>query len=275
MEPRARAGKNVGKETFNAKEVRNLLYAYGDVKDPLQETVRVLDEIVTEFLEGVCFEASRHAQVAGRQKLKFDDFEFALRNNPQYLGRVKSMIEKRQKIKEMRRTFDQEDDALAKEHGKENAAAAARVDDDDLDDLDDEDEDLEVRHATASKAGSPQIKMRTTRTILVALAACITGTTALPQTPDPSVVFFAELFSTVSDCSATSGVKAFLYSLGECQNTAIPSTGSAHVRFNERPETLSLTGWTGANCTGDKVAVGSEVGVCVSLDGVDVASWSY
>ncbi|KAG4218602.1 hypothetical protein PC116_g32918, partial [Phytophthora cactorum] len=93
--------------------------------DPLPDTVRVLDEIVTEFLEGVCFEASRHAQVAGRQKLKFDDFEFALRRNPQYLGRVKSMIEKRQKIKEMRRTFDQEDDALAKEHGKENAAAAA------------------------------------------------------------------------------------------------------------------------------------------------------
>ncbi|KAI1480383.1 hypothetical protein K445DRAFT_322146 [Daldinia sp. EC12] len=160
MEPRARAGKNVGKETFNAKEVRALLYAYGDVQDPLPDTVRVLDEIVTEFLEGVCFEASRHAQVAGRQKLKFDDFEFALRRNPQYLGRVKSMIEKRQKIKEMRRTFDQEDDALAKEHGKENAAAAAAAaGDDELLGLDDEDEDLELMNtATSSKGGSKKRK---------------------------------------------------------------------------------------------------------------------
>ncbi|KAI1652224.1 TFIID-18kDa-domain-containing protein [Daldinia loculata] len=157
MEPRARAGKNVGKETFNAKEIRALLYAFGDVQDPLPDTVRVLDEIVTEFLEGVCFEASRHAQVAGRQKLKFDDFEFALRRNPQYLGRVKSMIEKRQKIKEMRRTFDQEDDALAKEHGKESAAAAANAaagGEDDLLGLDDEDEDLELLNTAAAAASS-------------------------------------------------------------------------------------------------------------------------
>ncbi|KAI8960850.1 TFIID-18kDa-domain-containing protein [Daldinia sp. FL1419] len=178
MEPRARAGKNVGKETFNAKEIRALLYAYGDVQDPLPDTVRVLDEIVTEFLEGVCFEASRHAQVAGRQKLKFDDFEFALRRNPQYLGRVKSMIEKRQKIKEMRRTFDQEDDMLAKEHAKDGphhhpppppppaapaaspaapAPAAATAGEDDLLDLD-EDEDLVMNTATSSKGGSKKRK---------------------------------------------------------------------------------------------------------------------
>ncbi|OTA65094.1 TFIID-18kDa-domain-containing protein [Hypoxylon sp. EC38] len=150
MEPRARAGKNVGKETFNAKEVRALLYGFGDVQDPLPETVRVLDEIVTEFLEGVCFEASRHAQVAGRQKLKFDDFEFALRRNPQYLGRVKSMIEKRQTIKEMRRTFDQEDDALAKEHGKDAGRAPANGEDELLG-LDEADEDLELNIDTSSK----------------------------------------------------------------------------------------------------------------------------
>ncbi|KAI1495325.1 TFIID-18kDa-domain-containing protein [Biscogniauxia mediterranea] len=148
MEPRARAGKNVGKETFNPKEVAALLYAYGDVAHPLPETVRVLDEIVTEFLEGVCFEASRHAQVAGRQKLKFDDFEFALRRNPQYLGKVRSMIDKRQWIKEQRRTFNQDDDALLKEHGKDAATG-----EDELLGLDDDvDEDLaDLGAATSSK----------------------------------------------------------------------------------------------------------------------------
>ncbi|KAI2464307.1 TFIID-18kDa-domain-containing protein [Annulohypoxylon bovei var. microspora] len=156
MEPRARAGKNVGKETFNSKEMAQLLFAYGDVKEPLQETVRVLDEIVTEFLEGVCFEASRHAQVAGRQKLKFDDFEFALRRSPQYLGRVKSMIEKRQEIKDARRTFNQNDDDIAKEHASKDAArnnnaAAAAVDVDELLGLDEADEDLVVNRDTSSK----------------------------------------------------------------------------------------------------------------------------
>ena len=101
------------------KIVSRLLFAYGDVESPLPETVRVLDEIVTEFLEGVCFEASRHAQVAGRQKLKFDDFEFALRRSPTYLGKVRSMIDKRQHIASMRSLFKENDDDIiaSKEHG--------------------------------------------------------------------------------------------------------------------------------------------------------------
>ncbi|KAI1100281.1 TFIID-18kDa-domain-containing protein [Jackrogersella minutella] len=113
MEPRARAGKNVGKETFSIKDMNLLLYCFGDVPDPLPETARVLDEIVTEFMEGVCFEASYHAQVAGRQKLKFDDFEFALRRNPQYLGRVKTMVEKRKQIRDFRKVFKMDDEMFA------------------------------------------------------------------------------------------------------------------------------------------------------------------
>ncbi|KAK7752913.1 hypothetical protein SLS62_005072 [Diatrype stigma] len=140
MEPRARAGKNVGKETFQPKDVSRLLFAYGDVEAPLPETVRTLDEIVTEFLEGVCFEASRHAQVAGRQKLKFDDFEFALRRSPTYLGKVRSMIDKRQHIASMRSLFKENDDDLINQEkdGKDGKSAAGSK-----------------RPAAASAAGAP------------------------------------------------------------------------------------------------------------------------
>ncbi|KAI1341841.1 transcription initiation factor IID, 18kD subunit-domain-containing protein [Xylariaceae sp. FL0016] len=153
MEPRARAGKNVGKETFNPKEISQLLYAYGDVGEPLPETVRVLDEIVTEFLEGVCFEASRHAQIAGRQKLKFDDFEFSLRRNPQYLGKIRAMIEKRQHIKDLRKTFNHDDDALVKENATAAATAAAANAEDELQGLDDDDELRDLDAKTSSKVG--------------------------------------------------------------------------------------------------------------------------
>ncbi|KAK7948507.1 transcription initiation factor IID [Apiospora hydei] len=155
MEPRARAGKNVGKETFAAKDLSALMYAYGDVPQPLPDTVRVMDEIMTEFLEGVCFEASQHAQYASRQKLKFDDFEFSLRRNPQYLGRVAAMVEKRKHIKEMRRAFQPDDDAVLKSQGKDEAggligglanqaaASGSQVHgDDELLGLDDDDEDI-------------------------------------------------------------------------------------------------------------------------------------
>lgn len=145
----------------NQHLVSSLLYAYGDVEDPLPDTMRVLDEIVTEFLDGICFEASRHAQVAGRQKLKFDDFEFALRRNPQYLGRVRSMIEKRQEIKEARQGFNEDETAVAKDAAKDAAAptTSGTARDDALDDLD-EDEDLEYLNSAVPTKGTSSKKRK-------------------------------------------------------------------------------------------------------------------
>ncbi|KAF3012039.1 hypothetical protein E8E14_008478 [Neopestalotiopsis sp. 37M] len=169
MEPRARAGKNVGKETFPAKDLAALMYAYGDVANPLPETVRVMDEIMTEFLEGICFEASRHASVAGRQKLKFDDFEFSLRRQPEYLGRIRTMFEKRKEITKMRKTFGGDDDAVLQNQGKDDGTGGvggaggssgaagsskkrAAADEEELfDDIDDDEDILEA---------SQQIKKR-------------------------------------------------------------------------------------------------------------------
>ncbi|RYP24321.1 hypothetical protein DL765_000585 [Monosporascus sp. GIB2] len=109
---------------------------------------------------------------------------------------------------------------------------------------------------------------------LVAVAAAVIEPRQTPV-PDPSAVFFAQLYSTVADCNATTGVRPFLYSRGACQNIRIPGSGSAKVVYNERPDTLTLSGWTGADCTGDKVAIGARVGECVSLGGKNIASWSY
>ncbi|KAI0384909.1 hypothetical protein F5Y04DRAFT_223053 [Hypomontagnella monticulosa] len=110
---------------------------------------------------------------------------------------------------------------------------------------------------------------------LTLLASALASLAYSQRTPDPSAVFIADLFTSVSDCSATSGIKAFLYSRGACQNIATPGAGSARVRYNERPAELSLVGWTGKDCTGERVEVGAEVGVCVPLNGTDVVSWSY
>ncbi|KAK9778993.1 putative Transcription initiation factor IID, 18kD subunit-domain-containing protein [Seiridium cardinale] len=159
MEPRARAGKNVGKETFPAKDLAALMYAYGDVINPIPETVRVMDEIMTEFLEGICFEASRHATVAGRQKLKFDDFEFSLRRQPEYLGRIRTMFEKRKEITKMRKTFGGDDDAVLQNQGKDDGGAgsskkrAAADDEELLDDIDDDEDVLEASQSKKRKIG--------------------------------------------------------------------------------------------------------------------------
>ncbi|KAH7367310.1 transcription initiation factor IID, 18kD subunit-domain-containing protein [Plectosphaerella cucumerina] len=154
MEPRARAGKNVGKMNFSHNELAQLLYSHGDVRQPLPETVRVLDEIVTEFIQGAAFEAARNASYAGRQKIKWEDFEFAFRKNPAFLGKVQEVFQKKNEIDTAKKIFTKDDEAtLMKENaagddGKgEKAAAAAGApktgqDDEELGEADDIDDNV-------------------------------------------------------------------------------------------------------------------------------------
>jgi transcription initiation factor TFIID subunit 13 len=86
----------------------------------LPVTVRVLDEIVTDFVLEMCHSAAAFATYARRQKIKVDDFRFALRRDPAKLGRVQELLRLERELKEARKVFDQNDDQLGglKETGK-------------------------------------------------------------------------------------------------------------------------------------------------------------
>lgn len=101
-------------------KVRLLLLAYGDPSphpsfpsEPLPETVRVLDEIVTDFILEMCHGAAQYATYSRRQKIKVDDFRFALRRDPNKLGRVQELLRMERELKEARKAFDQNDDQVA------------------------------------------------------------------------------------------------------------------------------------------------------------------
>lgn len=109
--------------------MRLLLLAYGDPaphpsfpSEPLPETVRVLDEIVTDFVLELCHGAAQVAHHARRQKIKVDDFRFALRRDPTKLGRVQELLRMERELKEARKAFDQNDDQVAKDAGKKGPA---------------------------------------------------------------------------------------------------------------------------------------------------------
>lgn len=132
------------------------------MRAPLNDTVRVLDEILTDFIQGVSFEATRAAQHAGRQKVKFEDFEFAMRRNPSYMGKIQEVFEKKKEIEAARKNFSIEDqlmkdaDREEKQAEKEREKAASKrgpkkrmVGEEDL--LDEEDDDLEAEADVGSK----------------------------------------------------------------------------------------------------------------------------
>ncbi|PGH19150.1 hypothetical protein AJ80_04230 [Polytolypa hystricis UAMH7299] len=120
-EPRVRVTRHHGRLNFE-NDLRHLLHAYGDPSpsdstnpgphDPLPETLRVLDEITTDFIIETAHGAAAVAHTAGRQKVKVDDFKFMLRGDPTKLGRVQELFRIEHELKEARKAFDQNDDKV-------------------------------------------------------------------------------------------------------------------------------------------------------------------
>jgi transcription initiation factor TFIID subunit 13 len=91
-----------------------LLYAHGDVPHSLDTTKKVLDEILSDFVIDLCFEADRPAQLAGRQKVKVDDFKYACRKDLFKLGKIEEVFAKKAEIDEARKVLDVNDDKITK-----------------------------------------------------------------------------------------------------------------------------------------------------------------
>lgn len=124
------------------KDLRVLMYAYGDVPNPLPESVAVLEEMTVDFLTDLCLRAepsvyalgltsSQLAQSAGeaqgepvssatlcgqasamqtyRQRAKLDDFKHALRHDRKKLGRLEQLLYADKMVQEARRIGGVED----------------------------------------------------------------------------------------------------------------------------------------------------------------------
>ncbi len=73
---------------------------------PFPETLRVLDEMLTDFIIETCHNAVSVATYSGRAKLKLSDFEFVLRRDSIKLGRVQEMFKKKRDIDNKKKLFD-------------------------------------------------------------------------------------------------------------------------------------------------------------------------
>ncbi|CAN9311210.1 unnamed protein product [Alternaria sp. RS040] len=120
-EPRMRL-RQKGQQ-FPTQDLEAFLLAFGDNDYPLAETMRVLDEIITDYIIETCHEAASVAHHARRAKIKLDDFKFMLRRDTGKLGRVSEMLETDKELKRKRKAFDTDEGAVLQD--KDGAAAAA------------------------------------------------------------------------------------------------------------------------------------------------------
>jgi transcription initiation factor TFIID subunit 13 len=75
----------------------------GRIPNAYPETLRVLDEILTDFIIETCHGAVRHAGMQGRQKINNRDFEFVIRRDARKMGRVQDLLRRHKKLKEDRK----------------------------------------------------------------------------------------------------------------------------------------------------------------------------
>ncbi|CAJ0874299.1 13619_t:CDS:2 [Entrophospora sp. SA101] len=78
------------------KDLRLLMYGFGDEPDPAPDTIAVMEELV-------CCKAQK---VAKDRKVNVEDFKFILRNDPKKLSRVEELLYMEQDIKRARQSFD-------------------------------------------------------------------------------------------------------------------------------------------------------------------------
>jgi hypothetical protein len=95
--------------------VRAFLVGFGDDHDPLPDTIRMLDEIATDYIIEACHEAEMHARHASRAKIKVDDFQFALRGDAKKLGRVQELLDMEKRIKRDRQAFNTDEGKVTRE----------------------------------------------------------------------------------------------------------------------------------------------------------------
>ncbi len=97
--------------------MKAFLFAFGDTHSPLPETVRVLDEIITDYIIETCQTAARAAEYSGRQKIKTEDFKFAIRRDELASGRVNDLLSTEKEIRKARKQFDDTEGKKGLERG--------------------------------------------------------------------------------------------------------------------------------------------------------------
>lgn len=118
-----------------SKDVSSLLYAYGDVPQPLLSTTHCLDEIVSQYLVDVCTSAVKVSTNSKRNKVKLEDFKFALRKDPIKLGRAEELIATNKVITEAKKQFNETDNSSLKRFRGQDGEEDEDAEDEDVDEI--------------------------------------------------------------------------------------------------------------------------------------------
>ncbi|RVE70273.1 hypothetical protein OJAV_G00062200 [Oryzias javanicus] len=87
-----------------SKELRCMMYGFGDDQNPYTESVDILEDQVIEFIT----EMTHKAMSFGRQgRVQVEDIVFLIRKDPRKFARVKDLLTMNEELKRARKAFDE------------------------------------------------------------------------------------------------------------------------------------------------------------------------
>eukprot|EP01111_Echinosteliopsis_oligospora_P009458 TRINITY_DN2776_c0_g1_i1.p2 TRINITY_DN2776_c0_g1~~TRINITY_DN2776_c0_g1_i1.p2 ORF type:complete len:102 (-),score=29.65 TRINITY_DN2776_c0_g1_i1:79-384(-) len=89
------------------RELRHMMYGFGDVMNPLPESVELVEDLVIEYIS----EMTRMAMEVGtkRGKLQTEDLVFLVRKDRKKYARVRELLRMNDELKRARKAFDMEE----------------------------------------------------------------------------------------------------------------------------------------------------------------------
>lgn len=88
---------------FYGKELRCMMYGFGDDRNPYTESVELLEDLVLKYIN----DTTRKAMDVGRTgKITVDDIMFLIRKDKRKCARVKELLLMNEELKKSRKAFD-------------------------------------------------------------------------------------------------------------------------------------------------------------------------
>ncbi|KAK9915270.1 hypothetical protein WJX75_006911 [Coccomyxa subellipsoidea] len=98
---------NLKKRGLFNKDLKVMMYGYGDAEIPFSESVDLLEEMVVDYVTTMAHTAMDHA--TGRDgKMQPEDVLYLVRKDPQKFARATELLRLNEEIKQARKNFDDE-----------------------------------------------------------------------------------------------------------------------------------------------------------------------
>jgi transcription initiation factor TFIID subunit 13 len=95
---------SAGRKRLFSKELRCMMYGFGDDQNPYTESVDLLEDLVVEFIT----EMTHRAMEIGRTgRVQVEDIVFLVRKDQRKYARVKDLLTMNEELKRARKAFDE------------------------------------------------------------------------------------------------------------------------------------------------------------------------